>query len=143
MVEYRFIDCPTQIQTSQVGELYHQAGWWNDYQSVSPQQVKEHIKKIITGSHCFLLAFYRGNAVAMGRAISDGASDAYIQDVTVTPDFRGKGIAKALLREGDKWFKKKKFKWIQVSTHSLDKPANKFWKNRGFTEFNTYYKKKN
>jgi len=67
----------------------------------------------------------------------------YVSELFVLPEYRGRGIAKLLLKEGDKWFKKQKFKWIQVSTHALDKPANKFWMSRGFTEFNKYYKKKN
>jgi len=33
----------------------------------------------------------------MGRAISDGASDAYIQDVTVLAAFRGQGIGARLI----------------------------------------------
>ena len=33
----------------------------------------------------------------MGRAISDGASDAYIQDVVVLPEFRGNGIGRELV----------------------------------------------
>ena len=30
--------------------------------------------------------------MGMGRALSDGCSDAYIQDVVVDPGFRGRGI---------------------------------------------------
>lgn len=46
------------------------------------------------GSFAFVLAIDAdtGEAVGMGRAISDGASDAYIQDVVVLPEFRGQGI---------------------------------------------------
>jgi len=34
----------------------------------------------------------------MGRAISDGVSDAYIQDLTVRNDCRNKGIGKMILQ---------------------------------------------
>ncbi len=34
----------------------------------------------------------------MGRAISDGVSDAYIQDLVVLPEYRGKGIGRKILR---------------------------------------------
>ncbi|MDD1665214.1 MAG: GNAT family N-acetyltransferase, partial [Methanomicrobiales archaeon] len=33
-----------------------------------------------------------------GRAISDGVSDAYIQDMVVLPKYRGRGIGTAILR---------------------------------------------
>jgi len=67
----------------------------------------------------------------------------YISELYVLPRYRGKGISKALLNQGEKWFKKKKFKWIQVSTHSRDKPAIKFWEKKGFKEFNKYFNKRN
>jgi ribosomal protein S18 acetylase RimI-like enzyme len=33
----------------------------------------------------------------MGRLISDGVSDAYIQDLVVLPEYRGKGIGQQLV----------------------------------------------
>jgi spermidine synthase len=33
----------------------------------------------------------------MGRALSDLASDAYIQDVTIIKEFRGKGIGRKII----------------------------------------------
>ncbi|MBW2982124.1 GNAT family N-acetyltransferase [Candidatus Woesearchaeota archaeon] len=66
----------------------------------------------------------------------------YFSELFVLPEHRGKGISKEFFKQADRWFKKKKFKWIQVSTHSLDKPAIRFWEKHGFTEFNKYFKKK-
>ena len=66
----------------------------------------------------------------------------YISELFILPKYRGKGISKEFFKEANKWFKKKKFKWLNVSTHSLDKPANKFWEKQGFREFNKYFKKK-
>jgi GNAT superfamily N-acetyltransferase len=39
-----------------------------------------------------------GGQVAFARAISDGVSDAYLADVIVDPDHRGRGIGKQLLQ---------------------------------------------
>jgi spermidine synthase len=52
-----------------------------------------------------------GVIIGMGRAVSDRAYDAYIQDVFVKPEFRGRGLAKEitrmiidrLQRDGMKW----------------------------------------
>jgi spermidine synthase len=54
---------------------------------------------VVRGSHCFMVAAQGTEIVGMGRAISDGASDAYIQDVLVKPGFRRRGIGRRLVRE--------------------------------------------
>ena len=36
--------------------------------------------------------------VGMGRAISDGVSDAYIQDVTVLSTYRGRGLGSRIVQ---------------------------------------------
>ena len=38
-----------------------------------------------------------GKLIGIARALSDGVSDAYIQDVTVSEDFRGRGIGGRLV----------------------------------------------
>jgi ribosomal protein S18 acetylase RimI-like enzyme len=54
---------------------------------------------MVRGSFCFLLArASEGRIVGMGRVISDGASDGYIQDVVVFPEFRGRGIGREIIR---------------------------------------------
>lgn len=73
-------------------ELYRQAGWWTD-EADNPS----HVAAIVAGSHCFLVARQAKTIVAMGRAISDRISDAYIQDVTVDPAFRRQGIGSQMV----------------------------------------------
>ncbi|MFO7659836.1 MAG: GNAT family N-acetyltransferase [Candidatus Cloacimonadaceae bacterium] len=50
------------------------------------------IEKIVASTFCFAVARDGDTIIAMGRAISDGVSDAYIQDVTVLPEYRKQGI---------------------------------------------------
>ena len=50
------------------------------------------MEKIIFGSHCFVIASKDDEIVGMGRAISDKASDGYLQDVTVKNVYRNKGL---------------------------------------------------
>ena len=49
---------------------------------------------LIRGSFLFAVAVDRktGHAVGMGRVISDGISDGYIQDLVVLPEYRKTGI---------------------------------------------------
>ena len=73
----------------------------------------------------------------------EGNRIGYVSELYVLPKYRRKGISKSLLEQGNKWFKKKRFKWIMVSTHSRDKPAIRFWEKKGFKEFNKYFNKRN
>jgi aralkylamine N-acetyltransferase len=95
--DFSFLEHPTERQISQVLALYQAAGWWQSQEGTSASEVAG----IIAGSHSFLTAVLKGRdndtIIAMGRSISDGVSDAYIQDVAVLPAYRGKGIASRLI----------------------------------------------
>jgi len=84
----------TSWDTDEILALYRSAGWWHDGEDYPAE-----ISGIIRGSLVFIVAVDRksGKAVGMGRAISDGVSDAYIQDLVVLPGYRGRGIGKAIL----------------------------------------------
>jgi len=89
MIEYRFI---ARADAAQVELLYRDAGWWEDDFSA------DFFPDMIAGSFCFVAAFAADGAMlGMARAISDGGSDAYIQDVTVRQDHRHAGIGGKLV----------------------------------------------
>lgn len=92
MIDYTFLETPTQADIARLIQLYRQAGWWQD-KADNPSLVAG----IVGGSHCFLVARQTGGIIAMGRAISDGVSDAYIQDVTVDPNHRRQGIGSRMI----------------------------------------------
>ena len=71
-----------------IAELYKAGGWWKDYMD------KTKIPKLIKGSYLFAVAINTstGRTIGMGRAISDGIADAYIQDLVVVPDSSNKGV---------------------------------------------------
>lgn len=92
MIDYMFLETPTQTEIARLIELYRLAGWWTDGTD-DPILVAG----IVSGSHCFLVARQAGTIVAMGRAISDRVSDAYIQDVTVDPALRSRGIGSRMV----------------------------------------------
>ena len=94
-IDYKFIAEPTPLQIEGVLELYRLQAWWGPPTDHDPQLADA----IIRGSHCFFIATHEGRLVGMGRAISDRASDAYIQDLTVHPEFRGQGIGTRMVQE--------------------------------------------
>ena len=74
-------------------ELYKAGGWWKD--SYDPSRIPDLIK----GSYLFSVIVQKGTgkAIGMGRILSDGVSDAYLQDIVVLPEFRGQGLGKQLV----------------------------------------------
>jgi ribosomal protein S18 acetylase RimI-like enzyme len=77
----------------EIADLYREGGWWKAQWDPSA------IGALIRGSFVFLVAVdpATGSAIGMGRAISDGVSDAYLQDVVVHSTWRGRGIGTRLL----------------------------------------------
>jgi ribosomal protein S18 acetylase RimI-like enzyme len=79
------------VQTWNEGEianLYRAGGWWKE------EYDQRELPRLIRGSFLFAVAVDRktGHAVGMGRVISDGVSDGYIQDLVVLPEYRNTGI---------------------------------------------------
>ena len=72
----------------EIANLYRAGGWWKE-----EYDIKE-IPRLIQGSFLFAVAVnsQTGKAVGMGRVISDGVSDGYIQDLVVLPQYRKTGI---------------------------------------------------
>ncbi|MBI5843783.1 MAG: GNAT family N-acetyltransferase [Deltaproteobacteria bacterium] len=87
-----FLAQPTDEEVSGIISLYIEAGWWEPGADSAGL-----VKKLVAGSHCFAAAVIDGRIVGMARAISDRASDAYIQDVTVTGAQRHRGVASMLI----------------------------------------------
>jgi len=92
----------------QIVELYKSGGWWqDDYES-------DGLDSLIKGSFAFAIAVdaTTGNAVGMGRAISDGVSDAWLQDIVVLDDYRKRGIGRAIIEKLLQFCQEKKLGWI-------------------------------
>jgi len=126
MIEYLFINASNSALLAQLNALYRDAGWWGD----GPDD-PGHITDIINKSHCFLVAMASDKIVGMGRVISDGVSDSYIQDVTVSSDWRGQGIATEIVRLLVERLKGEGLNWIALIAES---GTQSFYKALGFKE---------
>jgi ribosomal protein S18 acetylase RimI-like enzyme len=80
--------------TSELIGLYKAGGWW--LQEHDPA----HIPELVRGSYAFAVATEgdSGPPVGMGRVISDGITDAYIQDLVVVPRCRGRGVGRKIVQ---------------------------------------------
>jgi len=97
MCHLEFLEEPSPDQIRQITALYRAESWWD-----GPDN-PDHVAALVRGSHCFVLALLSpgagGEIVGMGRAISDRASDAYIQDVTVKQGFRHQQIGTRIIQK--------------------------------------------
>ncbi|MFA6364328.1 GNAT family N-acetyltransferase [Methanoregula sp.] len=90
--------------------LYRAGGWWKD--EYDPTE----IPRLIGGSFAFVVAADKksGRAVGMGRAISDGVSDAYIQDLVVLPEYRRRDLGTAMVSLLVAWCREAGISWIAL-----------------------------
>ena len=93
MITFGFLVDPGAEDLRRIITLYRDAGWWGD----GPDD-PDLVRRIVAGSHCVVVARSEESIVGMGRAISDGASDAWVQDVTVAGAFRHQGIGSRIVR---------------------------------------------
>ena len=117
--------------TLDIIQLYKEAGWWE------PNWDKNHdfLNSIVKNSAIFAGAFLNKKLIGMGRALSDLASDAYIQDLTVLKKFRGQGIGKRIIQQLIKQLKNRDIDWIGV----VAKPGtSQFYKKLGFETLNNH-----
>ena len=124
---YTFIRQAADSQIDNIIRLYQTAGWWTG----QAHENHELIRRIVAGSHCFVLACEGEEIIGMGRAISDGVSDAYIQDITVLPEFRGQGVGTVIVQEILKQLRADGLQWIGLIAGRQSHP---FYRKIGFEE---------
>ncbi len=117
------------VDRAAVETLYRQAGWWHENDATADDNAW--IDALVRGSFCFAGAFAAGEMIGMGRAISDGVSDAYIQDVTVLRAFRGRGIGAEIIRRLCRELRYRRIGWIGL----VAEPGTQaFYRRLGFAD---------
>ena len=124
MLTYTSLAEPTPNQINEITLLYRLEGWWSK-ESDDPEMVAQ----IISGSHCFMIVTKDDVTIGMGRALSDGVRDAYIQDVTVKKSYRGQGIGTQIIQKLVERFNTDGLEWIGLIA---EKNSHKFYKRLGF-----------
>jgi aralkylamine N-acetyltransferase len=111
----------------EIVDLYRAGGWWKD--RMDPGRIND----LIRGSFLFAVAISisTGRAVGMGRVISDGIADAYIQDLVVFDEWRSHGVGGMILARLLLECKSRKITWIGL----IAEPGKEdFYRSQGFVE---------
>jgi len=111
--------------------LYKAAGWWKDFYD------KAGIPQLIVGSFVFAVAVDKKNkkAIGMGRVLSDGVSDAYIQDLVILPSYRGQNLGKKLVQVLVDFCVSKGIQWIGLIA---EPGSSQFYTTLGFKPMELY-----
>jgi aralkylamine N-acetyltransferase len=112
-------------------DLYKAAGWWKDSYDTSG------IPRLIAGSFAFAIAVEKtsGKAIGMGRIISDGVSDAYIQDVVVLQEYRSHNVGKQLIQTLIDYCRSRKLLWLGLIA---EPGTDTFYAPLGFKKMEQY-----
>jgi GNAT superfamily N-acetyltransferase len=89
-MQYEISTDPAQFDVQLIYDFLRSAYWAKNI----PRSV---VEKALANSLCFG-AFAEGQQVGFARAITDRATFAYVADVFVVPEHRGKGVSKLLMR---------------------------------------------
>lgn len=105
--------------------LYLEAGWYDP----ASGEDDGFLDRIVPNSAIFVGAFDQKKMIGMGRALSDMASDAYIQDIVVLKAYRKQGLGKKIVQMLVKKLKKAGVDWIGLVAQP---GTTKFYKSIGF-----------
>lgn len=122
------IEVVVELERTAVKKLYHDAGWWRPGDESADGCAW--IDTLIRQSFCFVGAFRGKELIGMGRAISDGISDAYIQDVVVLKEFRRAGIGNRIIAKIIAFLKMHHIGWIGLIAEPGTQP---FYERLGFS----------
>ena len=85
---------------------------------------------VVAGSLLAAGVFRSGQLIGFGRALGDGVSDAYLQDIVIDPAFRGQGLGSRLVRFLVAELRKTGTGWIGI----IAVPGKEeFYRRLGFT----------
>jgi GNAT superfamily N-acetyltransferase len=115
----------------EIEAMYRAAGWWKEEYDSSE------LPHLVRSSFVFTVAIdtSSGKAIGMGRAISDGISDAYLQDLVVLPEYRGHGVGAGIIKILVETCISRGITWIAL----IAEPGTEnFYLPNGFTRMSGY-----
>jgi ribosomal protein S18 acetylase RimI-like enzyme len=116
-------DDPARIDSDAIHAFLSGESYWGKGRS------RELIERAIVGSTRVVGLYDGERQVGFARAVSDGAIHAYLADVYVLPEYRGRGLGLALVREMVEHGQLEGLRWM---LHTAD--AQGLYAKLGFSE---------
>lgn len=123
MSGFEIDDDPTRVDIDAVWQFLSTEAYWGRWRT------KDDVTVQITNAWRVVGAYAGAEQVGFARAVSDGVALAYLADVYVRADHRGRGIAKALVTAMVDDGPGRDFRWM---LHTAD--AHELYRPFGFTE---------
>ena len=119
MINY-IVNCRPGVRV--IAELREAVGWNRMEQSLSDERMTSFVN---------IAAYNGGELVGYADSVSNGVTDAYIQDVMVRPDYQGMGIGTELMR---RMISEISGRGVYMISVVYDPSLSGFYRRFGFTE---------
>jgi ribosomal protein S18 acetylase RimI-like enzyme len=111
------------ISAKYIADLRESVGW---------NRMEQHYSSPLLTSFLHISCYDGERLVGYADSVSNGLTDAYIQDVMVHPDYQGKGIGTELMKRMIARLKERKI--YMISCIYGEPELSSFYKRFGFTE---------
>ena len=118
---YELDDDPERLDVDLIHRYLSEESYW------AAGRPRDVVEASIAGSARVLGLYHDGRQVGFARMISDGATRAYLADVFVLPEARGRGLGVQLVREA---VESEPYADIPIVLHTLD--AHALYERFGF-----------
>lgn len=108
------------IETDEVIELYRSNGW-------SSAEKPDQLMPALRNSDALVTARISGKLIGLGNAISDGSLVVYYPHLLVHPDYKEKGVGRAMIKA-----LQKRYRSFHQQILTADRDAIGFYKAMGF-----------
>jgi ribosomal protein S18 acetylase RimI-like enzyme len=123
MLRYRFIKKPSSSDLRGIADLYRGQGWWKRGDTPAG------LRRLVERSLCFVVAEENGRIAGMGRAIDAHSDEAYLHDIVVSPEFRGRDIGSGLVRRMLRRLRERGVTWVGLISSNN---SWRFYRKLGF-----------
>jgi predicted N-acetyltransferase YhbS len=111
---YELDDDPARVDVDAVHDSLANESYWAEGRS------RETVERLVREASRVVGVYYEGNQVGFARAFSDGCALAYLADVYVLPDHRGRGLGVELVREMVENGRLADVKWVLHTSDAHD-----------------------